>query len=574
MSDVFKGWDSGQDEIEDFPDWTEDQDPDDIDINNIPDLSSLYQELLTEGAFEDGDKTKLDSLLDWTQDQGATNIHSGNIPDLSGTYQPLDSWLTSISDLSDPDEDQILFWDDSAGSVEGLRIGTGLEIDGVNLNATGGGNMINVVDDYGADNTGTSRADEDIQDAMDAAADGDILYFPEGTYLINTTLNVPSGKTIHMLGGHAFGAELRWNGGSSDIILDMKQGDTGSIIDGFNFTNPGADSSITGIYAGNNSTPSSHAIKNCRFGSNLNTGIDGGSAMSTGGYALYDSEIKNCLFMGCTVGFKSCGSAVRIIGGKFYQCDYGLYMSTENTNNKPGNFCYGVVWTQCIYDIYVNTTNTMTNAFIGCWFEDSTGNILLATSGTRYFNRGFYFTNCLLNTADAGGDLININEVDSGSLSIIGCNIYDTSKDDILVPSGVTYTQLDLTGVSTGGTFKRYEDYLTSGVEAFTNASYSGTWATTSGGYAAVAYNKDPFGYVHIRGMASLASGFSSPSEIFELDTGYRPSSPLNFPVTVNGYACYVQINTDGDVDLYECGHSLGGTINYVTLSGITFFAG
>lgn len=54
-------------------------------------------------------------------------------------YQPLDTDLTQIASLVDPNADRLLFWDDSAGSWAHLTVGTNLSISGTTINATGGG---------------------------------------------------------------------------------------------------------------------------------------------------------------------------------------------------------------------------------------------------------------------------------------------------------------------------------------------------------------------------------------------------------------------------------------------------
>ena len=50
--------------------------------------------------------------------------------------QPLDSDLTTIAGLADPDADRILFWDDSAGAYAYLAPNTGIAISGTNLNVS------------------------------------------------------------------------------------------------------------------------------------------------------------------------------------------------------------------------------------------------------------------------------------------------------------------------------------------------------------------------------------------------------------------------------------------------------
>lgn len=57
----------------------------------------------------------------------------------AGSYQPLDAYLTDIADLTDPGADRLMFWDDSAGELTWLTLGTNLSITGTTLDAAGGG---------------------------------------------------------------------------------------------------------------------------------------------------------------------------------------------------------------------------------------------------------------------------------------------------------------------------------------------------------------------------------------------------------------------------------------------------
>lgn len=56
--------------------------------------------------------------------------------------QPLNTGLTQISALGDPNIDRILFWDDSAGAYTYLEIGSGISITGTVLNAVGLGGTV------------------------------------------------------------------------------------------------------------------------------------------------------------------------------------------------------------------------------------------------------------------------------------------------------------------------------------------------------------------------------------------------------------------------------------------------
>lgn len=66
---------------------------------------------------------------------------TSSISALSSVYQPLDSDLTAIAALADPNADRILFWDDSAGAYKLLAPGTGLTITGTTIDAAGGGSV-------------------------------------------------------------------------------------------------------------------------------------------------------------------------------------------------------------------------------------------------------------------------------------------------------------------------------------------------------------------------------------------------------------------------------------------------
>jgi hypothetical protein len=68
--------------------------------------------------------------------------------------------------------------------------------------ATGQGttDWLNVVSGYDADPTGSRDSTADIQDALNAASPGQVVYMPTGTYLVSAPLAVPSG--VVLLGDH------------------------------------------------------------------------------------------------------------------------------------------------------------------------------------------------------------------------------------------------------------------------------------------------------------------------------------------------------------------------------------
>jgi len=70
-------------------------------------------------------------------------------------YQPLDSDLTTIAGLADPNADRILFWDDSAGAYAYLTAGSGLTITGTTLS---GDQTITLTGDVTGSGTGSFTA--------------------------------------------------------------------------------------------------------------------------------------------------------------------------------------------------------------------------------------------------------------------------------------------------------------------------------------------------------------------------------------------------------------------------------
>lgn len=56
--------------------------------------------------------------------------------EMAALYQPLDSDLTTIAALADPNADRILFWDDSAGAYVYLTAGSGLTISGTSITSS------------------------------------------------------------------------------------------------------------------------------------------------------------------------------------------------------------------------------------------------------------------------------------------------------------------------------------------------------------------------------------------------------------------------------------------------------
>lgn len=142
------------------------------------------------------------------------------------------------ANLTDPNADRIMFWDDSAGSTAFLTAGAGLAISGTSITASS--SFVDVVTSYSVDNTGVSNTASTFQTAITAiAAAGYVIYIPAGIYnLGSSTLTFPDyavvlaspnailRRTVDLSGAAPYsdytksmiviGNYCRWNGGVLD----------------------------------------------------------------------------------------------------------------------------------------------------------------------------------------------------------------------------------------------------------------------------------------------------------------------------------------------------------------------
>lgn len=129
----------------------------------------------------------------------------------------------------------------SGTAVAEITLGTNLSFTGTTLNAAGGGSADSVVVwvnmvTLGADNTGASDISTILKYALTL---GKPIYFPKGTYLITTTVEVPGNA---MLIGDGWGTSVIKL--TSNInALHLGQNSNGSIIKGFRFIGSGSGGS-------------------------------------------------------------------------------------------------------------------------------------------------------------------------------------------------------------------------------------------------------------------------------------------------------------------------------------------
>ena len=99
-------------------------------------------------------------------------------------------------------------------------------------------------------------------------------------------------------------------------------------------------------------------------------------------------------------------------------------------------------------------------------------------------------------------------------------------------------------------------------------AVFTNGWAhfDSAGGTELVSYWIDPFGHVHLDGVAKSGTINTGPTgSIFTLPAGWRPRAIMNFPVASNNAYGTCIVNPNGTVI------AATGSNVYFSLSGITF---
>ena len=114
--------------------------------------------------------------------------------------QPLDTDLTAIAALADPNADRILFWDDSAGAFAYLAPGTGLAITATTIDATGGGSGGTGGDASYVFATSDASAAEKAQADATLAASGAQTAINAVIDSFAYATNGPAGGTIRIVG--------------------------------------------------------------------------------------------------------------------------------------------------------------------------------------------------------------------------------------------------------------------------------------------------------------------------------------------------------------------------------------
>ena len=174
------------------------------------------------------------------------------------------------------------------------------------------------VKNYGALGDGTTNDITAITNCFAAASDGDAIYFPTGTYLINSVIAVT--KKLKIVG---FGAVIKSN--TNQVMVDFQHDDIG--MNGISFLGNVGTTTQIGVQ-----------VNNHYYGT-----IEGGSFTNIGGSGVYivtantiynSVKINNCNFVGCGIGVQSDtqGEYFTVYASNFTTNTIGIQVAGGNHN--------------------------------------------------------------------------------------------------------------------------------------------------------------------------------------------------------------------------------------------------
>lgn len=335
---------------------------------------------------------------------------------------------------------------------------------------------------YRATGDGTTDDYAAITAAIAATPAGGVLYFPEGTYLVGTSVSV--NKTISIQGNGQ--SRIKVTGNIAAFTLAAN----GVIIDKLNFHGSGQSGGNGSQFGINCNGYYDFAIRDCAFDSLNGAGLYW--VNTTVGSARYGGRVSNCFFNLNNIGFMSAayGEYVTVIGGTIKNNLIGCSIAGGNvvlsgvdihdngvgikevdgTNNGHGtisackinhNSTYniqvsdvalGLEFIGCqIFDSYIYLKNTVGISFIGCevapiamYFENAKGTRF--SSNVFYTGYGFALNNNYNSTVSE--TFYNNNQYLGGAASGVFIG-----QDTTAIP--VTSSLLDITSTTKGVLFPR-----------------------------------------------------------------------------------------------------------------------
>ena len=248
---------------------------------------------------------------------------------------------------------------DNDGSLGGL-----LTTDGSgNTSWVGTGTSLSIfnVKDYGAVGNGVTNDSAAVATAFTAAAGNGILYFPKGTYLLNSALTIPDAANVHILGAGKDLTTLKFGNLTSSCIVK--------------------------------SSPTTRRFK-YQFSDFT---IDNQSKSNAGAIGIDMQRLANCTIRDLVI--TNCAKAVKISDDSFInsfnnidieECTYGFELIAGSNDTPNENAFYKIKFAKSSggdgVDYPLTITDGNDNHFIACSFEDFLTAIHIEDIGNSFTN--------------------------------------------------------------------------------------------------------------------------------------------------------------------------------------------
>lgn len=311
------------------------------------------------------------------------------------------------------------------------------------------------VKQYGATGNGSTDDTAAVQAAITAAAGGGVVFFPSGSYIINSPLNM-SNNNVRLQGAQQSTLYIGASFSGSQLINIT--GQTCSVV----------DLNIRGVSATYTSNPAADAIqitssRGCLIRDVVCSFINGYGIQSTSGVSISND---NTNIDGVHVYNGKAG--IHILGNGASGNDQVSYISNCNIDFMQNGDCYFFedAFDFVVTNIYGNCTAGSGSSIhikgncIALYFENmdlgpypgpTTGAVVLVESGANGTPSKIGFCNGIIeggtnNISITAGSLISIANIDIFNAGTIGVNISGSS--DAIVISGCKFSLNGSTGSS------------------------------------------------------------------------------------------------------------------------------
>lgn len=339
------------------------------------------------------------------------------------------------------------------------------------------------VKDFGAQGDGVTDDTAAIQAAENAAG---AIYWPAGTYLITSTINlnhsrdrkwVGDGFNAQEIGTYTHGTIIKWGGAANGLMFDGRISG-GNNVSGFVLQDirvDGAGVASRGfMFASNVAHGQHHYWQNVMVTNMATNGTDAAVDFYSPsyGYSIVDSEFHGCIISGGARGLRVAGQQLNFFGGSIGAAATGVLVALQ-ANSHPKFFGTGFYGGASVFGIE-GATSIDGLECCGCWNEGNEalltriGSTSPAIGALRVIFSG-QRSSCIL----SGTHVINTTGLQSNIIWEGGSND-NTNLASVLIAANSTLTivQLQAGGFTFSGAGNVVE-YGSAGVKVHLGAGLS-----------------------------------------------------------------------------------------------------